>query len=184
MSRPAAAELIEASRQPLVRPFMAAHLDYPDGAVRVCSLPQHITIDGDVYYGTGALGEISALTEGAENRSYGFTLALSGIPGNWAAYLRGQDVQGRLVTVRVGFVDAGYTVIGTEVVAVGRMDTQDIQVGARTAVVVACESIAVDWERARIRRFTDQDHRARYPADGFFKYIAAMENLDLKWGFA
>ena len=182
MSRPAAAPLIAASRQPVVRPFMAADLDYPDGAVRVCSLPQPITIGGQVYYGTGAMGEISALEEGPENRSYGVTLQLSGIPGNWASYLRTQDVQGRLATVYLGFVTANYELIGSEVITVGRMDTQDVQAGATTAVLVSCESIGVDWERARVRRCTDADHRTRHPTDGFFKYQAAMESMTLKWG--
>lgn len=182
MTRPAAPPLITAAKQPKVRPFMAAFLDYPAGAVRLCSLPMPIQIDGDTYYGTGAMGEISPLEEGAENRSYGFTLQLSGIPGNWAEYLRGQDVQGRMVTVRLGFVDEQYDVIGSEIITVGRMDTQDVQAGATTAVLVSCEGIGVDWERARVRRCTDADHRARHPTDGFFKYQAAMENLILSWG--
>lgn len=182
MTRPAAAPLIAAAKQPVVRPFMAANLDYPDGPVRVCSLPQPVTIGGQTYYGTGAMGEISALEEGAENRSYGFTLQLSGIPGNWAEYLRTQDVQGRMVTVYLGFVTEQYQVIGSEIITVGRMDTQDVQAGATTAVVVSCESIGVDWERARVRRCTDADHRARHPTDGFFKYQAAMENMTLSWG--
>lgn len=183
--RDADTALIEASTAHIVRPFMAVDLDYPDGAVRLCSLPHQITIGGNVYYGSGAMGEISALEEGAENRSYGFTLSLSGIPGNWAEYLRGQDVQGRLVTVMIGFVDATYAnVIGTQIITVGRMDTQDVQAGKTTAVLVSCESIAVDWERARVRRCTDIDHRARHPTDGFFKYQAAMENLSLSWGRA
>jgi hypothetical protein len=182
MTRPAAAPLIAAAKQPTVRPFMAADLDYPAGPVRLCSLPTPIQIDGDTYHGTGAMGEISPIEEGAENRSYGFTLQLSGIPGNWAEYLRTQDVQGRMVTVRLGFVDDDHQVIGSEIIAVGRMDTQDVQAGATTAVLVSCEGIGVDWERARVRRCTDADHRARHPSDGFFKYQAAMENLTLSWG--
>jgi len=182
MTRPAASTMIAAARQPVVRPFMAAELDYPAGTVRVCSLPMPVTIGGQVYHGTGVMGEISALEEGAENRSYGFTLQLSGIPGNWAEYLRTQDVQGRLVTVYLGFVNEGHELIGAEIITVGRMDTQDVQAGATTAVLVSCESIGVDWERARVRRCTDADHRAHNPDDGFFKYQAAMENITLTWG--
>ena len=73
---------------------------------------------------------------------------------------------------------------GSEIVTVGRMDTQDVLAGSTTAVVVSCESIQVDWERARVRRCTDVDHRARHPADGFFRYVAAMENINLSWGRA
>jgi hypothetical protein len=42
--------------------------------------------------------------------------------------------------------------------------------------------VLVDWERARVRRCTDVDHRTRYPTDGFFKYVAALENQTLAWG--
>lgn len=184
MSRQAPAELIAAFKAPTVRPFMAAFLDYPDGAVRLTSLPAGttLTIDGEQWHGTGAMGQISALEEGAENRSYGFTLQLSGIPGDWGAYLRGQDVQGRRVRVYLGAVNERYEVIGTQVIKVGRMDTQDVQAGQTTAILVTCEDVLVDWERARVRRCTDVDHQTRHPGDGFFKYVAALENLTLAWG--
>ena len=58
--------------------------------MRLCSLPLQATFGGLTFYGTGAMGEISALEEGGENRSYGFSLSLSGIPGNWLDYLRSQ----------------------------------------------------------------------------------------------
>lgn len=184
MTRGLDAAMLAAVRSPHVRPFLAAELMYPAGAVRVSSLPTQVQLDGQTYFGTGVMGEISSLEEGSENRSYGFSLALSGIPGDWAAYLRAQDVQGRLVTVRIGFCDANYSVIGQKIITVGRMDAQDIEVGERTAVVVSCESIAVDWERARVRRCTDADQRSMHASDAFFKYISALENMSLEWGYA
>lgn len=185
MTRSLSAELVAAATAPVVRPFLAAELDYPDGAVRVCSLPLPVVIEGNTYHGTGVMGAISALEEGSENRSYGFTLTLCGIPGNWAEYLRSQDVQGRTVRVFMGFCDDKHAVIGEPVViTVGRMDTQDVRAGQTTDVTVACEDIRVDWERARVRLYTDADQQAAHPGDTFFKYIAAMENIDLTWGRA
>lgn len=184
MTRAAHADLIAGFKAPVVRPFMAVFLDYPDGPVRVTSLPRGtvLEIDGEEWYGTGVLGQMSGLEEGAENRSYGFTLTLSGIPGNWLAYLRGQDVQGRRVDVHLGLVNELGAVIKTQLIKRGRMDTQDASAGQTTSVTVACEDVLVDWERARVRRCTDVDHRTRYPTDGFFKYVAALENQVLSWG--
>lgn len=184
MTRPAPTDLLAATVAPTVRPFLAAELIYPEGPVRLTSLPtgQTILIDGQTYHGTGALGRITELEEGAENRSYGFSLELSGIPGNWAEYLRGQDVQGGLVTIRLGMCQADGSVIGSEIVTVGRMDTQDVQAGETTYVRVNCEGPNVDWERPRVRRATNVDQQTRSPGDEFFKFCAAMRNFRERWG--
>ena len=184
MTRPASSELLAAARAAVVRPFMACELLYPEGPVRLCSLPQGLTVlvDGHNYAGTGVLGRITELEEGAENRSYGFALELAGIPGNWADYLRSQDVQGGLVTIRLGMCDEQWRVIGSEIVTVGRMDTQDVQAGETTFVRVNCEGPNVDWERPRVRRATDVDQQTRNPSDRFFKFSAAMRNFRETWG--
>lgn len=184
MTRPAAPELLEAARAALVHPFLAAELLYPDGPVRLTSLPvgQTVLVDGETYHGTGAMGRITELEEGTENRSYGFSLELSGIPGNWADYLKGQDVQGGLVTIRLGMCDDQWRVLGTEIVTVGRMDTQDVQAGETTFVRVNCEGPHVDWERPRVRRATDVDQQTRHTGDRFFKFTAAMRNFREQWG--
>lgn len=185
MTRTASPELLAAAKSDVVRPFTAVELAYPAGPVRLCSLPLPITFGGLTFHGSGAMGEISALEEGGENRSYGFSLSLSGIPGNWLEYLRSQDVQGRTVRVWLGFVDARHQVIGTpQIIAVGRMDTQDVRAGQTTSVTVSCESIAVDWERARVSYVTNVDQQAKHPGDRIFEYVAAMENMVLTWGKA
>jgi hypothetical protein len=182
LTRDVSAALITASQAAIVRPFMAVDMDYPDGAVRVCSLDRAVTFGGHDWYAVGALGAVSQVEEGSENRSYGFNISVSGVPGSFNEYLRSQDVQGRLVTVYLGFVDSDYSIIGYDIVTVGRMDTQDVQAGQTTSVTVQCESIQVDWERPRVRRCTDADHRSRHSTDGFFQYVAALQNLDLRWG--
>lgn len=184
MTRPAPANLIEAAKAPEVLPFLAAELLYPAGPVRLTSLPvgQTVLVDGNEYHGTGAMGRVTELEEGAENRSYGFSLELSGIPGNWSEYLRAQDVQGGLVTIRFGLCSRDWSVIGSEIITVGRMDTQDVQVGEQTYVRVNCEGPHVDWERPRVRRATDVDQQTRNSGDRFFKFTAAMRNFREQWG--
>lgn len=187
MTRQASPAIITAATSDVVRPFVAVELLYPEGPVRVTSLDREVTITSPSsgqpaqWYGL-PMGELSAIQEGTENRSYGFTISLSGIPGNWGEYLRSQDVQGRPATVLFGFVDRLYNVVGTQIITVARMDAQDVQAGQTTAVIVSCESIQVDWERARVRRYTDVDHQQRHPGDTFLKFTAALENQTLLWG--
>jgi hypothetical protein len=183
MTRAAPPEMTAATLLGTVSPGFAVEVQYPDGPVRVTSLPVPITFNSQTWSGTGAMGRISQLEEGAENRSYGFSLDLSGIPGNWAEYLRGQDPHGGLVTIWLGFVDAAWALIATpEIITVGRIDTQDVQAGETTFVRVSCEGPGVDWERARVRRCTDVDQTQRYPGDRFFMFTAAMRNFREQWG--
>lgn len=179
-----------AVKAPNIMPFFAIEADYPDGMVRACTLDRDLMIVSpstgvaEKFTGVGILGALSDIEEGSENRSYGFTVTMSGIPFEFADYLLQQDPHGRKIYVISGLIDPLYNVIVRRVITRARMDAQDLQPGDNIGVVLNCESAAVDWERARIRRCTDADHRARHPNDGFFKYIAAMENMNLTWGRA
>lgn len=167
----------------VVRPFLTIEMDYPDGMVRASTLQETVVIDGQTYYGMGVLGTLSPVQEGAESRSYGVTASLTGVPGNFAAYLQSQDVQGRPATIRVGLMNHAYEIVGEMVtIFVGRMDTQDVSAGKNTAVDVAIESLLIDWERARVRRYTDVDQQAAYPGDKGLEYVAALQNMSLTWG--
>ena len=196
---PRSPAFVAAARSHTARPFLAAELMYPRGPVRVTNLDRAVTLTSPhtglpaQFFGVGLMGESSKIEEGGEDRSYGFTLALSGI-GNtitvdgatqsMSEYLRAQDVQGRPYALIFGLLDRLYNVTATDVIQLGRMDTQDVQAGDTTAVVVSCESIQVDWERPHPRHYTDTDQQTRHPGDKFLEYIAALENMDLPWGRA
>jgi hypothetical protein len=188
MSRELNPAELQAVTAPVVMPFFAVEMDYPDGMVRATTLDRPITLPSEatgepaVFAGVGVLGEIGDVESGSENRSYGLSVSLSGIPMELRQYLLEQDAHGRPVWVGLGFVSPAYGVLLYRVIARLNNDAPDLQVGEQLAVVVNCESAAVDWERARVRRCTDADHRARHPNDGFFKYVAAMENMNLAWG--
>jgi hypothetical protein len=172
-----------AARGAVVCPVLLLELDYPEGVVRVSSMDETREFAGHVYTAVGALGKVSSVQEGAEARSYGVTASLSGVPGNFAAYLQTQDVQGRRATVRIALLDSANELIGQPIVAYeGRMDTQDVTSGSTTEVAVAIESLLIDWERARVRRYTDADQQAAFPGDRGLEFVPSLQNLTLKWG--
>ncbi len=167
-----------------VRPVLFVDLDYPEGPVRMCSLDREMELDGQVYLPGHGLGAVGTVQEGTDSKSYGVTLTLSGVPGQWSRYLAGQNVQGRRATIRLGFCTPAWQLLAPPVVIfVGRMDTQDIQASPDdTSVQVACESILIDWERPCSRRYTDVDQRARHPGDRGLEYVAATANAEFAWG--
>jgi len=183
MTRAASPELIAASLAPAVSPVFAVELIYPDGPVRLCSAPVSIVIEGNTFYGTGAMGGISRIEQGIENRSYGFTLSLTGIPAEFSSYLRSQDPYGGRVVVWFGLVNTqSHALIGARRIRTGRIDTQDVQAGEVLSVDVSVEAFNLDWARPRIERYTDQSQRDRAPGDRFFKYVSAIPNMSLAWG--
>lgn len=167
----------------VVCPFLAIAMDYPDGMVRASTLDRDIDIGGHTYFGMGTVGSLSPVQEGAESRSYGVNASISGIPGNFSAYLQSQDVQGRKATIQIGLMSPAYEIVGEMVtIFVGRMDTQDVSAGTNTSIEVAIESLLIDWERARVRRYTDVDQQAVYSGDRGFEYTASLANMTLVWG--
>lgn len=171
------------SRKERLRPFSAVELDYPDGIVRLSFLPFDIIIDGHRFTGAGDLGAISMVTEGAEQKSYGVTITLSGIPSVRTDYLLKQDIQGRLAKIWMGFLDENHQLIGKPIIIfVGRMDTQMLKVGKTTDIEVTVESLFIDWQRAKVRRFTNEDQTAIYPDDKGFEFVSAVADMEIIWG--
>lgn len=184
MSRDIHEDVVTNSQSDHVRPFIAGEFDYPDGMVYVTSLPFNITVDEHVYMGVHVMGGISEVKEGGELKSYGIKAELTGVPSSFAIYLINQKIQGRSAVIKLGLVDEKDQIIGNLVtIFAGRMDTQDCSIGATmTSVQVAIESILIDWERARVRRYTDVDQRARFPDDLGLQFVGAVANMELKWG--
>ena len=68
------------------------------------------------------------------------------------------------------------------VIFAGRIDAMDIQIGKTASVSVSIESKLVDWERARIRRYTNEDQRNLYSTDEFCEFVVQTVEKELVWG--
>lgn len=162
---------------------VAVEMDFPDGFARFHGGHESIEIDGNTFLGVGQLGSISVAEESAELRSYGMVIKLSGVPRDSIAYALGQAYQGRRGTVwEVQLDPVTFTVIGPPLVVFrGRMDQMDIIMGQQAAVTVRLENRLADWDRPRIRRFTDDEQRRRDPNDGSFRFLPATTEKEIIW---
>lgn len=177
--------LLDAVNASHVRPFTLVSMDFPAGPVRASSLPFDVTLAGETYHGVSILGNVSEISEGLEQRSYGVNVTLNGIPSDFCTYISGQAVQGRIMRIGLGFLNEDEQIIGEPLwLFVGRMDTLDMKIGKETSVSIAGETLLIDWERPRIRKFTDADQKAIYPADRGFEHVAESANKELVWGRA
>ncbi|MEI6158374.1 MAG: hypothetical protein WCP77_00960 [Roseococcus sp.] len=167
----------------IVSRTVAIEMDFPSGMVRVNGSPSDFQILGNTYLGIGGLGGISATEESAELRAYGLTLSLSGIPRDMVAVALGQAYQGRRVTVwEVIFDTTSWAVLADPVVVFrGRMDTMDVRLGETATIIVKAENRLADWERPRIRRYTDEDQQQAYPGDRGFRFVSATAEKEIVW---
>lgn len=161
---------------------MAVELDFLSGVVRYAGCPQDLVIGGNAFLGIGGLGGISAAAEGAELRSYGLTLSLAGIPRDIVAVALAEPYQGRRGTVwEVPLSAAGAPVADPIVIFRGRMDTMDVQLGETATVRLQLENRLADWDRPRMRRYTDEDQQAAFPGDKGFRFVAATTEKEIVW---
>jgi hypothetical protein len=183
MTRGLSAVQLAAAADEQVARTVAVELDFPDGFARFHGGHESLMIDGVEFLGVGQLGSVSVAEESAELRAYGMIIRLSGVPRDSIAYALGQAYQGRKGTVwEVQLDPATFQVIGAPLVVFrGRMDQMDISLGQQAAVTVRLENRLADWDRPRIRRFTDDEQRRRDPNDGSFRFLSVTTEKEIIW---
>jgi hypothetical protein len=170
----------------VVRPALLVELRFLAATVRVWSGVGPLTWDGQTWLGTGTLGRVSSVEETLELKAAGASFQLSGVPSDLLTHVLGEPIQRRLVLMWLAFFDENWTVVPDPVLLFrGKMDTVEIADGGPTATVTLfAESALRDLERARVRRYTDQDQQAEYPGDLGFAFVTALQETNLLWGRA
>jgi hypothetical protein len=182
MSRGLAAGNLSAVTGEVVTRTMAVALDFPSGVARWNGSTQDIVIGGNTFLGLGVLGSIGVIEEGAETRAYGLTVGITGVPRDAVALALTQDYQGRAATIWEVQQDANGQPIGSPPLAFrGRMDQMSVTLGDTASVTVRLENRLADWERPRVRRYTDEDQKRLHPTDKGFEFITATVDKDIVW---
>ena len=184
MSRALTAGAIAATIATAVKPILLAELDFSSGFVRCWTGVGTLSWGGHYWLGVGTFGGVSAPEEASDLRATSITFSMSGIPNTLLASVLGENYRGRSAKLWWAFLDASNGIVADPfLVFGGRMDTVAIVQGGESAsVAVTAESRLVDLERARIRRFNDQDQQQLYPGDLGFQFIAPIQNVTLVWG--
>lgn len=139
-----------------------------------------LSLDGTTYTGAGNLLNLSEMRESSDIAAYGAVLTLSGIPSNEIELAQSEPYQGRRAVIKFG-VDSGGTKTAFTVFT-GEMDQMSIRLGPETATITLdVESRLVDLNRPRVRRYTDADHRSRYPGDLAFEFVTRLQGEALEW---
>lgn len=168
---------------PVYRPLALVEMAFASGTVRAHSAQGAIVWDGHTFTGVSWLGTISDWQEGESLQAYGVELELSGLQGELVATSLLEHYRGRSLKIWIAFVDADGQIIGEPVGPWRwRMSTLDGEFTGRAGrLILTAGSRMAMWERANVRRYTDEDQRAEYPGDYFCEFVSATAEREIEF---
>jgi hypothetical protein len=163
-------------------PMLAfVEMQFASGTVRVCNAYETVPWNGFNWLGLGNLGSIEPIEESTELQMNGIGLQLSGVNPALISTALGEQYQGR--ACKIWFAPLNPTTYVPIVDPIGpfrfRMDTMSIEKGKTATISVTAENRLADWDRARVRRYTDEDQQAEFPGDRFFEFVPELQEKEI-----
>lgn len=164
------------------RIVMAVEILYKNAPVRAHTGFGDKVIDGQVYRGVGALGEIDAIPQTSKTSPSQLRLLISGLDPTLVAETLNTRTQGSKVKVMVCSLDDNDDISSASIVFSGRVSTQRFSYDQQMAVEVEVVDRLADWQRKGALRFDYESHKSRNDGDEFFVYLAQMSSKPIHWG--
>lgn len=190
-----------------VNPVVMAEMFFDSGTLRLWTGYGTLDWGDNAFFGGGNLIGVSPIEETQELQAKGIVCTLSGIPTNILALSLGERSRGRNFRLylasattkryvatedgpgRVELEDgSGFILLENQLVDSpyrifsGLMDTIEITNNGETADVrMSVESILITGQRQKIRRYTNEDQRKRFPNDRGLEFINQLQDKELVW---
>jgi len=205
MSRTLSTAVQEAIQQDVVYPFFAVELvfDVPN-TLRLWTGLGTLIYEGNEWFGTGNMLEVSTVEETMQIAASGLSLTLSGVPSEVVSLALQEPYQGRICNVYFGMFaygalqqeDEAYILmqdgakIGLELretgvteIFTGYMDQMEITEDPETSTIrLSVENKLIDLERQRVARYTSEYQKSLYPLDRGLEFVESIQDLKLTWG--
>lgn len=186
MARGLSSAMQTASAAPLVRPGLLAYFDFASGPVRLWTGFGNLVWGGNTFSGMGDFLSIERVTEQRDIRASSLTLMLSGVSSDYIAYTLSTEYRSREAKLWLCLFDSSNALVADPtVIFAGRMDTMTIQDSGESArIALTIESRLADLQRARERRYTNEDQKRYYTSDEGLKYVSGLQLKQLPWGIS
>jgi len=221
MSRDLSNNVIANLEDEVIYPFFAVELNFDEGTFEGVDGNLHdrvlrlwtgfgtLVYNGQDYYGTGNLLDISSVEESTELGAKGATLTLSGVPSEVISLALTEAYQGRTCNIHFGLIQKGSlelessqevlqdyikledggkitlerVIVDLTQLFTGYMDQMSINEGPDTSTVeLKLENKLIDLERPRVGRFTSQHQKSIYPEDKGLDFVESLQDTTLNWG--
>lgn len=141
--------------------------------------------DGNTYTGAGELLSISNIEESKELQSTNLTINISGLSAEVYAAVTGEDMQNRLVTLRLFFFHPDTMAeIDNVILFKGRIDGITIIDGDSFNIIFSCENKLVDLTRPKNLLYTPETQEYLYTGDEGLEFVPQIQEQQLFWGNA
>lgn len=184
--RPLHAAVKTAMAADTVYPALLFYADFPGGAVRMWTGIGPLAVMGETWTGLGDLIGVEDVTESTDSAAQSLAVRLSGIPSTVFNPVMLGNYQNRRAEVWLCAMTADGAVIGDPYLLFsGLMDSDSIRdTGTEVSVTITVESAMSDQLKPRVFRYTHEDQQTLYPAanDKGFEFVAALQNVELRWG--
>lgn len=169
----------------VVIPALLVSAEFDEGTVNLWSGYGDFTWDSKTFTGAGDFGGISEVEETENIQANGVVFTLSGIPSSLLSVALAYQYQGRPIRCWLAAFDASTNALIADPYQLfaGRMDIMTINEGSDTATIgLSAESLLIDLQRPRNRRYTNEDQLEEYAGDVFFEYVVSLVERDVTWG--
>lgn len=158
--------------------YYAVEFNFTSSPIRIWTGYGDKTIYTNTYTGSGDLLSISGLEEVADLSAKSITIGLSAISSSIVSLALQEPYQNRECTVYLGINDLAPLEVFS-----GYMNTMNItDEGETSSIQLTVDSKLVRLERASNWRYTNENHKARYPNDTFFSYVTDLQDKQVVWG--
>lgn len=185
MARDLTAAYQNAITADVVAPALLLSMEFDEGTVNAWTGFGDLTWDSKTFSGVGDFGSLSDVDETSNIQANGVTFTLSGIPSSLISVALTYEYQGRPVRCWLAALNitTGAIIADPYQLFAGRMDVMTINEGAESATItLTAESVLIDLQRPRNRRYTHEDQIAEFAGDLFFEYVAGLVEKNITWG--
>lgn len=157
---------------------------FDSGALRLWTGYGQITWNSNVYTGAGIFMAVDTIEESNGVEANGCRFSLNGIPSGVLSLSLAEPYQGRVVRLYQAFLtSAGAIVADPDLLFTGFADLMNLEDAGETCTIeLTAESRLIALQRARSRRYEDQDQKIDYPTDRFFEFVSIIQDKPVKWG--
>lgn len=167
-----------------VTPALFIKGEFDGGDLRLWSGVGEYTFNSEVYTGGGTLIGISELRETTSIEAQGASFILNGLNSAVISVALNENYSGRRITVWKAFLDSSNSIVGSAIM-LGRFRADVLQIdnsGDSATLTMQAESELIDFQRARVRRYTAEDQKTDYPSDLGLDFVADLQDREINWG--